>query len=424
MALKDTNGKPLNGGRLVAALDVGTSKVACLIGRVDDHGRLVVKGMGHRVSRGVRGGVILDMDQASSAICAALDQAEQVAGQTIEDVIVNLSAGSPRSQILDATVPLNGHGVQQSHIDQALGKVSDRIDLGKNTLVHIFPACYSLDGTLGVNEPLGMFGENLSVTLHAVVASSGPLRNLETCIQRAHLEVSRVVLSPYASGLATLVEDEKELGAACIDMGGGTTTLSLFVRGRMVHAEVLPMGGDQITQSIAAGLLTPINQAERLKILNGCAYYTKSDEAEIIEIPKLGNAEEGERTQIPRSVLTMAIEPHMQNLFGTIARRFKACGFEGSKANRVVLTGGASQLTGVRAYAENVLGKEVRLGRPIDIDGLPEAARAASFATLVGLFKYVVQAPLEVGEARIPRFSPAGEAGKWSRLSHWLRENF
>ena len=424
MALRDGNGKHLNGGRLIAALDVGTTKVACLIGRVDGRGGLVVRGMGHRVSRGIKEGVIIDMDQASSAICAALDQAEQVAGQTIENVIINLSAGAPRSHILDTTVSLNGGGVQQSHIDLALAKASKRIDLGKGALVHIFPACYSLDGALAVNETIGMYGDTLSVTLHAIVAATGPLRNLETCVQRAHLDVSRVVLSPYASGLATLVEDEKELGAACIDMGGGTTALSIFIRGRMVHAEVLPIGGDEITQSIATGLLTPINQAERLKVLNGCAYYTKSDEAEIIEIPKLGSGDDGERTRIPRAVLTRAIEPHLNTLFETIRARLKACGFDGPQARRVVLTGGASQLTGVRAYAEKILQKEVRLGRPLDVNGLPEAARAAPFATLVGLLKYVVQAPLEAGEARGPRYVSAPDKGKWSRLSHWLRENF
>jgi len=423
MALHDNTSKG-NSGRLVAALDVGTSKVACLIGHVRDRGGLVVNGMGHRVSRGIKGGNIVDMDQASSAICAALDQAEQVAGQTIDSVIVNLSAGAPKSHILDTTIPLGGSGVQQSHIDQALSKASQRIDLGNNALVHVFPACYGLDGTIGVNEPIGMYGDNLSVTLHAVVASPGPLRNLETCVQRAHLDVDRVVLSPYASGLATLVEDEMELGAACIDMGGGTTTFSIFVRGRMVHAEVIPFGGDAITESIAAGLLTPISQAERLKVLNGCAYYTKSDEKEIIEIPKLGGSDNDERTRIPRSVLTRAIEPHMARLFETINGRFKECGFTGSQAKRVVLTGGGSQLMGVQEFAENVLGKKVRQGRPMDVNGLPEAAHAAPFATLVGLLKYVVLAPLEAGEARIPRHIIQADKGKWSRLSHWLKENF
>ena len=424
MALHHNISKNHNSGRLIAALDVGTSKVACLIGRVGDKGGLVVKGMGHRVSRGIKRGIIVDMDHASSAICAALDQAEQVAGQTIGNVIVNLSAGSPKSHILDTIIPLNGGGVQQSHIDRALGQASERIDLGKNSLIHVFPACYGIDGVLGVNEPIGMYGDNLSVTLHAVVAAPGPLRNLETCVQRAHLDVSRVVLSPYASGLATLVEDEMELGAACVDMGGGTTTLSIFVRGRMVHAEVIPLGGDEITESIAAGLLTPISQAERLKILNGCAYFTKSDEQEIIEIPKLGGSGNEDRTQIPRSVLTKAIEPHMTRLFETINARFKACGFVGPQARRVVLTGGGSQLMGVQEFAEKVLEKKVRLGRPMDVNGLPEAAHAAPFATLVGLLQYVVQAPLEAGETRIPRYAAPSEEGKWSRLSHWLKENF
>ena len=422
MALKDK--KAMNSGRIVAALDVGTSKIACLIARVGDNGGIVVHGMGHRVSRGVKQGLIVDLDQAASAICAALDQAEQVANQTIDNVVVNLSAGQPKSHILETRVSLNGSGVKQAHIDKALSAAGERIELGNQALVHVFPACYGLDGALGMSEPIGMFGEELSVTLHVITSSTGPLRNLETCVQRAHLDISRIVLSPYASGLATLVDDEMELGAACIDMGGGTTTLSIFARGRMIHAEVIPVGGDEITQSIATGLLTPINQAERLKVLNGCAYFTKSDDKEIIEIPKLGTGESQDRTRIPKAVLTRAIEPHLSRLFEGVKKRMKMCGFEGPTARRVVLTGGASQLTGVRAFAEKVLEKEVRLGRPRELDGLPEAAYTAPFATLVGLLRYVVHAPLEAGEQRAPRYAAKENRGQWSRVSDWLKANF
>ena len=414
----------MHGGRIVAALDVGTSKVACLIARVGDDGGIVVHGMGHRVSRGVKESLIVDLDQAAKAICAALDQAEQVAGQTIENVVVNLSAGAPKSHIIETKVALNGSGVQQGHIDKALGAAGERIELRNQSLLHVFPACFGLDGALGVAEPIGMFGEELSVMLHAVTAASGPLRNLETCVQRAHLDVARIVLSPYASGLATLVEDEMELGAACVDMGGGTTSLSVFCRGRMVHGAILPFGGDEITQSIATGLLTPINQAERLKVLNGCAYYAKSDDKEIIEIPKLGNGDNGERTQIPKAVLTRAIEPQMTRLFETVGQKLDACGFKGPSARRVVLTGGASQMTGVRALAEKVLQKEIRLGRPGEIDGLPEAAYASPFATLVGLLRYVVRAPLEAGEHGAPRYAVPEAGGKWSGVSAWLKANF
>jgi len=419
------NGKnPLNPNRVVAALDVGTSKVACLIGVIDGEGKLTIRGMGHRISRGIKQGVIVDLDQASESICAAVDQAEQMADVTLERVIVNLSAGAPTSHILDCNVTLNGKGVEQSHIDLALGEAEDRIDLGDAALVHVFPACFALDGVLGVSEPLGMYGKTLLVMTHAVAAKAGPIRNLETCVQRSHLGVARVVLSPYASALATLVEDEKELGAACIDMGAGTTSFAVFVRGRMVHGEVLPSGGDDLTQTIASGLLTPIAQAERLKILSGSAFATRSDEKEIIEIPKLGVAEGEERTRIPRAVLTRAIEPQLTGLFETIRGRLEACGFAGPQARRVVLTGGASQLAGVRALAERVLGREVRLGRPAPIPGLPETAHAAQFATLVGVLKYVLQAPLEAGEQRVPRYVASTEKSKWSKLQYWLKANF
>lgn len=421
--MEKNNGSPYR-PRLVAALDIGTAKVGCLIAEIKGNGNIVVKGMGHRVSRGIKQGVIVDLDQAASSVCAAVDQAEKVAGQPIEQVIVNLSSGAPKSRILSTKVALNGTGVLQTHIDKALGEANQRIDLGKEALVHAFPACYGLDGALAVNEPLGMFGQNLSVTLHAVIAAPGPIRNIETCVQRSHLDVSRLVLTPYASGLSVLVDDERELGSACIDMGAGTTSISIFVRGRMVHSEILPIGGDEITQSIATGLLTPISQAERLKILNGSAYFTRSDEQEIIEIPKLGSGDEGDRMQIPRAVLTRAIEPHMERLFVTIRKHLEAAGFGGPQAQRVVLTGGASQLTGVRDYAEKVLGKKVRLGRPENLDGLPEAAYSPPFATLVGLLQYVVKAPAEAGEMRISGYAAEAGMGKIARLGNWLKANF
>lgn len=423
MALRDKHSRSENGGQLVAVLDVGTTKVACLIARIRDNGNIVVKGMGHRVSRGIKQGVIVDLDQASAAVCAAVDQAEQVANESIDNIIVNLSAGTPKSHIVGAKVALSGP-IQETHIARAVQAATRKIDLGQSSLVHVFPAYYGLDGAKSVTSPLGMFGQNLSVTLHAITASQAPIRNLETCVQGAHLNVSRMVLTPYAAGLAVLDDDERELGAACIDMGGGTTTISIFIRGRMVHAEVLPIGGDEITQSIAAGLLTPISQAERLKVLNGSAYYTKSDDTELIEIPRLGSGEELERTSIPRAVLTKAIEPHVYRLFRAVAERFKAAGFEGPHARAVVLTGGASQLTGVRPYAEKVLGRQVRLGRPKSLDGLPEAAHAAPFGTLVGLLRYVTDAPTEAGEARAPRYAMDAGHGKLARLSHWLKANF
>lgn len=413
-----------NKERIVAALDIGTTKIACLIATIDSQGQMTIKGMGHRPARGIKQGVVVDLEQASESICAAVAQAENIADITLREVIVSLSAGNPTSHVLDYSVSLNGSGVLQSHIEEALNAASQRAVLADSTLVHVFPACFALDESLGVAEPVGMYGKNLLVTTHAVVAKNGPLRNLETCVQRSHLSLSRSVLSPYASALATLVDDEKELGAACIDMGGGTTSLAVFVRGRMVHGEVIPSGGDDITQSIASSLLTPIVQAERLKMLHGLASSANANDRETIEVPRLGAGETDEHTRISRKVLARSIEPHLTGLFDTLRGRLEACGFSGPLARRVVITGGASQIAGVAALAERVLDREIRLGRPAPIPGLPETAHAPQFATVVGLLKYDLNAPMELGRHRSRTYIPNANHGAWSRLQGWLRENF
>lgn len=409
----------------VAALDVGTSKICCFIARLDEDGRPRVIGIGHQVSRGVRGGAIVDMEQAEAAILGAVHAAEEMAGETIHEVVVNLSGGYPASQTVGVEVQIAGHEIGDGDLRRVLEQ-GGGLDLnGERRLIHSIPIRYSIDGSSGIRDPRGMFGERLGVDMHVVTAQAGAVRNLTSCVARCHLEIGALVVSPYAAGLASLVDDERDLGVTVIDMGGGTTTIGVFFDGNAVFTDIVPVGGAHVTNDIARGLSTPLAHAERLKTLYGNGMLSPSDEREMINVPLVGEEEAVEGNTIPRSMLVGIIQPRLEETFELVRQRLEQSGFDKIAGRRVVLTGGASQLAGLRELAAAVLDKQVRMGRPIRIAGLAEATGGPAFATCSGLLVYAQQAA-----DRLPRSErrhgtqqeePAGFMG---RLGHWFRENF
>ena len=410
--------------RLIAALDVGTTKVCCFIGQPDHHG-IRVRGIGHRISRGMREGAVVDMEETESAIRAAVDQAESAAGQPIDSVYVGLSAGDPVSRIAEMDVAIAGHEVDQADIDHVLAEAEHGIDEPDETVIHAFPACFAIDGAIGVKDPIGMFGEKLSVAVHVVTARPGPVRNLEACVARGHLGVADMVMSPYASGLSVLDGDEKKLGVACVDMGGGSTSVSIFIGDAMVYADIIPLGGCHLSEDIARELLTPIHHAERLKTLYGHAITSPSDDGEVIDVPRLGESEFGDDSlsRLPRSMLTNIIQPRLEETLEAVRSRLVESGFDRASGRGVVLTGGASLLPGLRELAQRVLGKRVRIGRPRGLTGLADSTGGPAFATCAGLLHYALNAPENIGAMRVSesRFAPAG---RFARVGQWLRENF
>lgn len=424
-----SSNRVVGAGRLIAALDVGTTKVSCFIARVDEQNEIHVIGTGYRLSPGVRAGAVVDMEETESAIRAAVHQAEHLAGETIDEVVVNLTAGSPRTQIIEMDAEIEGHQISEAEAGHLLAAAAAKIDAADQEVVHAFPACYSIDGAIGVREPVGMFGDHLSVALHAVTCAPGPLRNLLACVEKAHLAASNVVLSPYAAAMATLVDDEKELGTACIDIGSGATSVAVFAGKSMIYSAIVPLGSGAITEDIARELLTPMDNAERIKVLYGSVLSSPSDEKETIEVARLGEseAEEGAMSSVPRSVVTGLIQARATEILEAAKGCLKASGFEGVAGRRVVLTGGGSQLTGLPELAQQVLDREVRIGRPRGIHGLAEATRGPGFATCVGLLAFAVRAPLEVREMQVAGaiggiHLPEGKG--ITRVGKWLRENF
>ena len=419
--------KQVNGSQegLIAALDVGSAKVSCLIGEIDSEGQVRVHGVGNRACNGgVSAGAIVDMDIAEKAIRASVDQAEKMAGATVSEAYLSFSGGEPKSTVVEVQVDIDGHAVAQADLDKAIALAREQVDGDEDGVLHAFPAAYAVDGNFSVKAPLGMYGKKLSVALHVITVAAGPLLNLQACVRRAHLNVAGVVLTPFASGLATMVEDEAKMGAACIDIGAGTTSISVFAQGALVHAEVLPIGGGQITEQVARSLLTPFENAERMKTFSGAATVDPADERIEIEVAQVGEGGDDAIVRQPRSALTGVIQKELELLFTTIGNRLDASGFSGVAGRRVILTGGVAQTEGIRDLASKILGRRVRIGRPEGIPGLPEAAKATAFSGAVGLLLFAARQPAMIAVKSKNKIRATPRKGAFGRFSTWIRENF
>jgi len=414
--------KPRNG--LVAALDIGTTKVSCLIARQEGTRPPRVIGIGHHISRGVRNGAIVDMDAAEASVRAAVGAAEEMAGTNIHEINVALSGPVFKSRLVAYDIGISGHEIG----DQDLRKILDANRLASELpedqeIVHSIPVGYSIDGNRGVRDPRGMFGDRLGVNLHVVTASSNALRNVDTCLHRCHLGVEGRVVGPYASAQSALVEDEMKLGVTLIDLGGGTTNISVFFDGELVHADCVPVGGVNVTNDIARGLSTPVQHAERMKTLYGNCMPSPSDDREIIKVHLIGEEQSGETNPVPRSMLVGIIRPRIEETLELVRDRLNDAGFEKLSGPRVVLTGGASLLPGVREMAGEILGKaQVRMAKPRYLEGMAEAASGPQFATCAGLIYHALESTGEItGRTYRPKSQPASRFG---RIGQWLRDNF
>jgi cell division protein FtsA len=294
------------------------------------------------------------------------------------------------------------------------------------SVVHAMPIGYSLDGEGGIADPRQMVGSRLGVDMHVVTADAPPLRNLELAVNRCHLSIEGMVAAPYASGLSVLVDDETELGSAVVDFGGGTTTIAVFTRGHVVHVDAIAIGGQHITTDIARGLSTRVEDAERLKTMFGSALPGFSDEREMLSVPALDADEHELPHQVPRSALTRIIKPRVEEILELVRDRLNASGYAALFGRRLVLTGGGSQLNGMAEAARRVLARNVRLGRPLGIAGLPEVAKGPAFAAGVGLLIYPQVAEMEQIEAGgDTHFAMTGTGGGYfARVGNWIRESF
>lgn len=406
----------------LAVLDVGTSKTCCLIVEASEMDGVHVLGLGVQASHGVRSGAIVDMEAVETSIVNAVHAAERASGETIQRVIVNLSAGHPASQIVPAEVEIAAGEVSDADIRNVLS-AGTRIETGNDReLIHTIPIDYSIDETLGIRDPRGMVGTRLGVNMHLITVTGAAIRNLAGCLSRCHLDVEMAVLSPIASGLACLVPDEFELGTVVVDMGGGVTSLGVFFEGQIVFAGCIPVGGGHVTNDIARGLSTPIKDAERLKSLHGSALASPADEKQMLQIPQIGEDAPQSHVRIPRSMLVGIIKPRIEETLELVRDSLIKSGFDRVVGRRMVLCGGASQLQGVRDVAGALFDKQVRIGRPHRLHGLGEAHAGPELCTAAGLVDYAQRYRIE-SLTRPSSRSGFGE-GWLGRVGVWLKENF
>lgn len=407
---------------LIAALDIGSSKICCFIAHANEEGGIRVLGLGHHAADGVRSGTINDMEAAQASILTAVTAAEEHAGERIRDVIVNVSGGNPASMSYGVEVPITGHEVGEADLRRVHGQTLSIEQRDDRKVIHRIPVDYAIDGSRGIRDPRGMFGDALSVSMHVVAAGAGALRNMTTCVAKCHLDISDMVVSPYASGLACLVEDEIDLGATLVDMGGGTTTIAVFYNGHVVHTDSIPVGGSHVTNDVARGLSTPIYHAERMKTLYGGCIPSPSYEREVIDVPLIGEENRHQPNHVPRSILIGIIRPRLEETFELVRSRLEASGMDRLAGRRMVLTGGASLLAGARELAALVLEKQVRIGRPLRLSGLAEATSGPAFSTCAGLLRFGTRAHGDVREAT--RMGAEIYGNPLGRLGSWLKENF
>jgi len=390
---------------LVAVLDIGSSKTVCLIGKADP-GNLRVLGAALRESQGVKAGTITSLERAEESIRDCVAAAENLADARIQNVIISVNCGQPVSVTARTAMTLDGALVADEHLRALLADGRAKCMADGMEIIQSAPTTYVVDEARGVRNPSGMFCQRIGVAMHAVGVKPSPLQNLKLAVERCHLSVTGTLFAPFASGLATLTPDEMQLGATVIDMGGGVTSIAVFLEGQLVHADVVPMGGNQVTVDLARMLAAPLSAAERAKTLHGAALGDLEYGADIVNVPQMGEDGEESGMRVPRSMLTRIIQARMEEILGEVQTRLRTSGFDVAAGRRAVITGGASQLAGVRELAGRVLNKQVRIGRPQAFPGLPASSASPDYSTAVGLLMAGATMPPEVLN---PYMAPAAE---------------
>jgi cell division protein FtsA len=390
-------------GEIVVGLDIGTTKVCAVVAEVDAADGITILGAGIVPCRGLRKGIVANIDWTVRSIKDAIESAQTMAGVEIRTIYAGIGGSHVRSSGSDGVAAIAGGEVTHNDVERVLeGARAIPVDADRQIL-HVLPREYMVDSQDGIRDPIGMAGVRLGVKVNLVTAATSCVQNVIRCAERCGLTVADVVLQPLASAEAVLSDDEKEIGVAVVDIGGGTTDLLLYVDGGIAHTSVIPVGGNNITSDIAAGLRTPMAEADRLKRLSGCALGRMVADDEEIEVPGVGGHAP---RKTARRVLSDIIEPRVEEIFAVIRKRIEDTGLLEQMSAGVVLTGGAVLLQGMSEFAEEILGMPVRIGMPTGIKGITQLVHGPEYAAGVGLVKYgaraVTEASLLPGVASVP----------------------
>ncbi len=409
-------GKPEK--ELIVGLDIGTSKVVAIVGEVQDDGELEVIGFGSQPSRGLKRGVVVNIEATVNSIQRAVEEAELMAGCEIQSVYTGIAGSHIRSLNSHGIVAIRDREVGRSDVERVIDAARAVAIPADQRILHVLPQEFIIDGQEGIHDPIGMSGVRLEARVHMVTGAASAAQNIVKCVQRCGLEVEDIVLEQLASSHAVLTDDEKELGAALVDIGGGTTDIAVFHDGAIKHTAVIPIAGDQVTNDIAISLRTPTQYAEEIKIKYACALSQLANSDETIEVPSVGDRPP---RRLARQTLGEVVEPRYEELFTLIGNELRRSGFEEMIAAGIVITGGSAKMEGAVELAEEVFHMPVRLGLPQYVRGLGEVVRNPIHATGVGILLYA----RNKGKQQAADTTIRGNVREiWERMKTWFQGNF
>lgn len=362
--------------KVFAVLDVGTTKVSCVLVKIIANNKIKILGIGYKKSAGIYSGAIVNAKEASDSVLSVIEEVEEVSSETIEEVYLNVVGTQIKSRMISSTISDIHNKVAVRDIRRIFNKNNENMK-NDEIIIHNIPLEYILDDIRGIADPIGMYGHVLHVNMHTISLPNSVLLNLQHCVTQHQTRFNGCVLSAYSAGVACINKDEKELGVTVIDIGGGSTSIGVFSEGGFVYAASIPVGGVLITRDIASAFSIDLDSAEKLKVLKGNVILTTTDQNDIVEVEKVG--EENDKVQISLSDLISVIRPRVEEIFEMVKNEIK-----GKNIHRVVLTGGSSQLTSIRELASHILGCQVRLGTPLVLEGMGECNRNPSLSATIG----------------------------------------
>lgn len=404
---------------LIVALDIGTSKVACIVAEPDADGELEIIGLGTARSSGMKKGMVVNIEAMTDSIRRAVEEAELMAGCRIQSVHCGISGAHVRSHNSPGIVAVRNREVTESDIERVVDAACAVRLPSDHRILHVLPQEFSVDDNEGIQEPVGMSGVRLEARVHIVTGSVTSAQNIEKCVARCGLEVAKLSLEQLASSYAVLTQDEKDLGVALVDIGGGTSDIAVFVNGAIRHTAVIPIAGDQVTNDIAVALRTPTKHAEQIKIRYGCALPDLIETDDAIEVPSVGDRPP---RRLSRYTLAEVIKPRYEELFMLIQRELVRSGFDELLAGGVVITGGSSRMEGAVDLAEEVFHMSVRQGAPKAIKGMTDVVTNPIHATGVGLLQFGSKVQARGPELHRNRSTGFGQV--MERMKAWFQGNF
>lgn len=407
----------MSGNQMIVGLDIGTSKVVALVGEINQEGGVEIIGIGSHQSRGLKKGVVVNIESTVQSIQRAVEEAELMAGCQIHSVYVGIAGSHIQSLNSHGIVAIRDGEVAAHDIDRVIDAAAAVAIPADQKVLHILPQEYIIDTQEGVKEPLGMSGVRLEAKVHLVTCAVNAMQNIEKCVQRCGLDVEDVILEQLASSYAVLTDDERELGVCLVDIGGGTTDIAIFTEGAIRHTGVIPIAGDQVTNDIAMALRTPTQYADEIKIKYACALTQLTSADETIKVPSVGDRP---HRDLSRQSLAEVVEPRYEELFSLVLAEVRRSGFEDLIPAGIVLTGGTSKMEGAVELAEEIFHMPVRLGSPCNVTGLQDIVRNPIYSTGVGLLHYGAQSNKSVSKNNVRHT----ETSFFDRLRGWFKNNF